>query len=624
MKNSAAGADQVTIHQLRESSVQEITEHVNSVITDTEVPAHWKRSILVAIPKGGSSLDPAQTRGLALQSAHRKLFTSALAARIQEFLGIYAPLPPLQNGFRPGHRTADNLFILRTLHEDALEKDKPLLIAQIDIKKAFDSVDRAQLFKKLYSKGIVGPMIDTLKRAFTGQEISIRANKQYSDLIANDIGVPQGDPLSPLLFILYVADLQIQSPTDPQLDGHPIPYIALADDFTIVDSRPEGLQQKLNELSQQCAPLNLKIHPQKCTIFTMGSWTNIRFLRPITIDGIAIPRERAVIINGYKLQATELINGWDSDTQALIQNRRASQTFRTLNTIKTSVGVTTPKHLRQLYRSLVESQYSYGLESRFDTTTQVSATLDQTQRNHLRSIVGLHPKSITNVLFRDLQILPMSLRTLHLTTKYTAYLTNLPNDRPVKWAYNTQRSLNSGWYSRFRAQLLPFGMDLNDWHNNPDMPKTIEAALWKLTNSHLLTAINNWPRLAIWKRFADRPLIDNPQPQSPAKYLEFPFYLARACARLRTSSHNFAIQRYRMNTRHKPRQMRYCPHCIPLRRVVETEYHALIECPKHEVHRSQIFKELPNPIYTILHQPTKEMAEMLYQILNTADRTYNN
>lgn len=160
IKNCTAGADKVTSHQLRETSLEDLTTHLNEIIRSHEVPNTWRRGILVAIPKNNKSQDPAQTRGLALQSAHRKLFTTCLEARILEYLGLHAHLPPLQNGFRPGRRTADNLFILRTLHEQALEVEQALIIAQIDIKKAFDSVDRAKLFTKLYGKGIAGPLIE--------------------------------------------------------------------------------------------------------------------------------------------------------------------------------------------------------------------------------------------------------------------------------------------------------------------------------------------------------------------------------------------------------------------------------------------------------------------------------
>lgn len=624
MRNTAAGADRVSTAHLKQIPINALTEHLNDVINSAAVPRNWQRAILVAIPKSKQSLaDPAQTRGLALQSSYRKVFTAALAIRIQEYLGIHAPLPPLQNGFRPGHRTADNLFILRTLHEKALEENTPLIIAQIDIRKAFDSVDRPTLFRKMYDKHIHGPLIETLRLTYSEQEISIRANQKYSDFISNDVGVPQGDPLSPLLFIMYMADIQLSSPTEPTLNENKIPYIALADDFTILDTTPEGLQTKLQDLTRQCQPLKLAVNPTKCTVFTLGAWTLLPFLRPILIDGVPIPRSTEVTINGYLLTSRNLYNGWDSDTQAITQNRRAAQIYRSLNAIKTKVGITTPAHLRALYRSMVESQYSYGLESRFGTSAATSTLIDQTQRNHIRSIVGLHPRAITNILFRDLQLLPMSLRTLHLTAKYVGYLAQLNNsdehaNRPVVWALKEQIKLQHGWFARLRQQLLPLHLDLIHWYQDPTFHEMVKAAAWRCVTDQLLVELRTWTRLRVWLNSLT-PIETNHTPTQLAKYLEFPFHLARACARLRSSSHNLAIQRYRMNTRYKERHRRICPQCDSNQ--IETEYHALITCTKHHHLRSCI-ENSPNPIYNILHNPTLEMAQLVYNILGTADKQY--
>lgn len=180
LRNSATGEDRVTSDQIRQLSTEYLCQHLNHILNTKEIPSTWKRSILVTIPKGSAeaSKDPANTRGIALQPAMRKLFTLLLYTRLQEYTEENSLLPPLQNGFRLNHRTADNIFILRTLHEKALLTKSPLIIAQIDIRKAFDSVDRAKLFEDLYSLGIHGSLIEVLRLAYSGQEITVRANKR--------------------------------------------------------------------------------------------------------------------------------------------------------------------------------------------------------------------------------------------------------------------------------------------------------------------------------------------------------------------------------------------------------------------------------------------------------------
>src|SRR5690606_21914189 len=74
-----------------------------------------------------------------------------------------------------------------------------------------------------------------------------------------------------------------------------------------------------------------------------------------------------------------------------------------------------------------------------------------------------------------------------------------------------------------------------------------------------------------------------------------------ACTRIRTSTHNLAIQRYRMNTRKKERHKRFCPH-PECEEVVENIYHALLTCPAHYHTRRDLFDNLPQ---SSLFHPTQ-------------------
>ncbi|RPA70621.1 DNase I-like protein, partial [Ascobolus immersus RN42] len=86
LNNSTTGEDRVSTHQIRQIPPEDLLHHLNETIRTGEVPTTWRRSILVAIPKTSDTSLPENTRGIALQSVYRKLFTTLLLTRLQDYL----------------------------------------------------------------------------------------------------------------------------------------------------------------------------------------------------------------------------------------------------------------------------------------------------------------------------------------------------------------------------------------------------------------------------------------------------------------------------------------------------------------------------------------------------------
>ena len=89
----------------------------------------------------------------------------------------------------------------------ALDENKFVCGVFIDLQKAFDSVDHVILLSKLNHYGVKGVSYQWFKSYLTGKQQYTTIAHLKSDLRSINYGVPQGSVLGPILFLLYVNDL---------------------------------------------------------------------------------------------------------------------------------------------------------------------------------------------------------------------------------------------------------------------------------------------------------------------------------------------------------------------------------------------------------------------------------
>ena len=123
---------------------------INNLFTSSIYPRQWHTNFLKPIYKKGEHDNPNNFRGLAIGSAFSKLFSMVLLKRLTIFVNSKKLLSPNQIGFSKGHNTSDHIFLMQTLIEKVVKRDKrKLYTAFIDFKKAYDTVDREILFNHL-------------------------------------------------------------------------------------------------------------------------------------------------------------------------------------------------------------------------------------------------------------------------------------------------------------------------------------------------------------------------------------------------------------------------------------------------------------------------------------------
>ena len=147
-------------------------------------------------------------RPITILSCFSKLFTAVLNTRLTKYVTDNEILEENQAGFRKGYSTSDQIFSLHALIEIMKARKMKLFCAFIDFRKAFDSVWRTGLWSQLIKTEIDGKFLRIIRNIYQGIKSCVSLSSQNSNFFYSNAGLRQGENLSPLLFFLFLNDLE--------------------------------------------------------------------------------------------------------------------------------------------------------------------------------------------------------------------------------------------------------------------------------------------------------------------------------------------------------------------------------------------------------------------------------
>ena len=167
-----------------------------------------------------------------------KLFTTLLNKRIESFCKANDIISDAQFGFRKRRSTVDAIFVLMSIIQNYLCNNKRLYVVFVDMKKCFDSIYRNALWLKLFKLGIRGKLLRIIRDMYQKVKSCVKCCNSYSDYFEYAVGLRQGEVISPILFSMFVEDLELylQNNVDSGLIIDDIVLIMLlfADDMAIL------------------------------------------------------------------------------------------------------------------------------------------------------------------------------------------------------------------------------------------------------------------------------------------------------------------------------------------------------------------------------------------------------
>ena len=186
---------------------KQITYMFKTSLDNNSIPTSWKEATIIPIPKDGNLTLVENYRPISLLPLPSKLLEKIVHRNISDFLEEHNILTDIQGGYRKGLST---IHTIGDLTDDILRErniGKETLAVFIDLKKAFDTLDHSILLRKCDRYGIVGKAGIWLTEYLRERKQSTLANGIKSKSESIVCGVPQGSVLGPLLFLLYVNEL---------------------------------------------------------------------------------------------------------------------------------------------------------------------------------------------------------------------------------------------------------------------------------------------------------------------------------------------------------------------------------------------------------------------------------
>jgi hypothetical protein len=340
-------------------------------------PLDLGEGILIPLQKPNKQKGPLTSiRPIVLLSTIRKALSLIVLSRISERVNTY--LAPSQSGFMSGRSTADIVWCDRWLAAMTQRFKWSCELLGIDMSRAFDTINRLKLIQ------VMDTIIDAdegrmIRLLLANTILSIRINDTTGTPFTTTTGTPQGDSLSPVLFVCYLEaalrDGRAHLEPVPQADMIFPTETEYADDITFISTSHDHLQQALPQIKTILETWDLHVNEAKTEWVELTSsnpsneaWRNVKALGSLLGDQQDVQRRK----------------------------RQGSITFCKMMTLWfRRHHVSEPRRIR-LYKACVLPTLTYNIGT-WGLTKSEFNSLDTFHRKQLRFLLGIfHPDHISN------------------------------------------------------------------------------------------------------------------------------------------------------------------------------------------------------------------------------------
>jgi hypothetical protein len=267
LKDGAPVPDGIKKKELPGLGLINIVQWSNLFLYRGFLPNTLKQGTTSLIPRVELPTSPAQYRPITIGSIILRFFHSILATRLDRI-----PISVRQKGYCLFDGVGENVWLVKSLIKNAAETLRPLHLAFLDVRKAFDSVSHNLMSKACVRAGVPAPLVTYLMAIKSGNVTVLRDNPQRRPINVT-IGIKLCEPTSAPLFN-FVVDWNA-SDLNPDIgisvNNKTINNGELADDTFLCAATKMGLQLLTDKFVSNLSFSGMQLNSDKCATLAIGA-----------------------------------------------------------------------------------------------------------------------------------------------------------------------------------------------------------------------------------------------------------------------------------------------------------------------------------------------------------------
>ena len=442
----------------------------NAIFLSGYFPEEWSKAYLSPLHKRGDRLNPANYRGIAISSCLGKTFNSIMNNRMENVMSDWGIQNDLQIGFERGHSIADHLFVLMTLIDQARICGQEIYLAFIDMKQAYDRVNRTKLFRKLTEYQIPAKIIRIIMDPYDNIQYCVVTDEGRSDFFTTSQGLKQGDPFSSRLFNLFIMDVIQIFDLDSEplyLQGHAIYILCFADALLLLAAGIEGLQRSLDKLAHYCDVWGLEINISKTKAMQVSKPG--KKLDPLGTPTLILNNDTVEWVTSFSYLGVEVTNRGNLQTATAPMKAKATRAQFKLSKLVRSLSFDTKIWLHQtmvdpillhgaevwIAQNRASLVRKYGTYKTYGDQGVKPIPGEKTKRLFVRTQMGAPRYALVIGIRGDSGEFPLYLEGLARALKYKSKIDTKDNESLLGLARRTQEDMaehqEDCWLSTLRA-----------------------------------------------------------------------------------------------------------------------------------------------------------------------------